>query len=98
GLSLEHALSMLKYLSTEFEVNDLLKASDQSNAKLLERVGNIPLGIEFIVGQMSLGKSRGQIDYELRGYPSLNEASDHDDKKKRLSDIIVFSFKGMYEA
>jgi len=97
GLSIEDALSMLKFLAVKFNIKSILHSSDFQNVKLLERVGNIPLGIEFIVGQISLGKSLGQVFKELEGYPSLDDLVDEDEKKKRLSDIILFSFKDMYE-
>lgn len=97
GLNTEDALQMLKHLAREYKINDLLKASDHDNIKLIEKVGRIPLGIEFIIGQMSFGKSRGQIYAELEGYPSIEKIEDENEKKKRLSDIILFSFKDMYE-
>lgn len=97
GLTVEDALLMLKYLAGEFDVKAILNASDFQNVKLLERVGNVPLGIEFVVGQMALGKSLGQIYRELDGYPSLDQVTDEDEKKKRLSAIILFSFRNMYE-
>jgi len=97
GLAIEDALKMLKYLASEHNIKDILNATDHDNIRLIERVGGIPLGIEFIVGQMSLGKSRGQIYDELLGYPSLKNARDESEKRKVLSDIILFSFKDMYE-
>lgn len=97
GLAIEDAIQMLKYLASEYDIKDILNASDYDNIKLIEKVGYIPLGIEFIVGQMSLGKSRGQIYNELQGYPSLEGVKDDSEKRKRLSDIILFSFKNMYE-
>lgn len=96
GLALDDALKMLKYLAHEFNIKDILNATDHDNIKIIEKVGCIPLGIEFIIGQMSLGKSRGQIYNELLGYPSL-EGIEEVEKRKRLSDIILFSFKNMYE-
>lgn len=97
GLSVEDALKMLKYLASEHNIKDILSATDHDNVKLLEKVGFVPLGIEFIIGQMSLGKNRGQIYNELQGYPSLEEVKTPEEKRKRLSDIILFSFKNMYE-
>ena len=97
GLSVEDALKMLKYLASEHNTKEVLNATDHTNIKLLEKVGCIPLGIEFIIGQMSLGKSRGQIYNELQGYPSLEESKTPEEKRKNLSDIILFSFKNMYE-
>lgn len=97
GLSLEDALKMLKYLASGYDIKDILKATDHDNIKLIEKVGCVPLGIEFIIGQMSLGKSRGQIYNELQGYPSLEGVKEEGEKRKRLSDIILFSFKNMYE-
>jgi tetratricopeptide (TPR) repeat protein len=97
GLTIEDALSMLKYLAKEFNLNAVLNASDFNNVRLLEKVGNIPLGIEFIVGQMALGRNLGQIYRELNGYPNLEQVLDEEEKKKRLSEIILFSFKDMYE-
>lgn len=97
GLAVDDALKMLKYLASEHGIKDILNATDHDNIKLIEKVGCIPLGIEFIVGQMSLGKSRGQIYSELQGYPSLEGVKDESEKRKRLSDIILFSFKNMYE-
>lgn len=96
GLRAEDALKMLKYLANEYKIKDILNSTDHDNIKLLERVGFIPLGIEFVIGQMSLGKSRGQIYEELQGYPSL-EGVKPEERNKKLSDIILFSFKNMYE-
>lgn len=97
GLKIEDALKMLKFLASEYNIKAILNATDHDNIKLLEKVGCIPLGIEFIIGQMSLGKTIGQIYQELEGYPSLDKVSNDAEKKKRLSDIILFSFKNMYE-
>lgn len=98
GLAIDDALKMLKYLAKEYNIKDILNATDHDNIKLIEKVGCIPLGIEFIIGQMSLGKTRGEIFAELQGYPSLDNVKDESEKRKRLSDIILFSFKNMYEA
>lgn len=97
GLDVEDALYMLKHLAKENNIKDILKANDHDNIILIEKVGRIPLGIEFLIGQMSLGKSRGQIYQELEGYPSIEKVENDTEKKKRLSDIILFSFKDMYE-
>jgi tetratricopeptide (TPR) repeat protein len=97
GLAIEDALMMLKYLAAEYNIKDILNATDHDNIMLIEKVGRIPLGIEFIIGQMALGKSRGQIYEELQGYPSLEDAKSESEKRKILSDIILFSFKDMYE-
>jgi tetratricopeptide (TPR) repeat protein len=97
GLAIEDALKMLKYLASEYKIKDILNATDHDNIILIEKVGRIPLGIEFIIGQMALGKSRGQIYNELQGYPSLENAKSESEKRKILSDIILFSFKDMYE-
>lgn len=97
GLAVDDALKMLKYLASEYNIKDILNATDHDNIKLIEKVGCIPLGIEFIIGQMSLGKSRGQIYNELQGYPSLEYVESESEKRKRLSDIILFSLKNMYE-
>ena len=97
GLAVEDALKMLKYLASEYNIKDILHATDYDNIKLIEKVGGIPLGIEFIIGQMSLGKSRGQIYNELQGYPSLKDVKNESERRKLLSDIILFSFKNMYE-
>jgi len=97
GLAVEDALKMLKYLAAEYNIKDILNATDHDNIRLIERVGYIPLGIEFIIGQMALGKSRRQIYDELQGYPSLKDAENESEKRKILSDIIMFSFKDMYE-
>jgi len=97
GLAVDDALKMLKYLASEYNIKDILNATDHDNIKLIEKVGCIPLGIEFIIGQMSLGKSRGQIYNELQGYPTLENVKSESEKRKRLSDIILFSFKNMYE-
>jgi len=98
GLAVEDALAMLKYLAKEYGVKDILKASDHDNIILVEKVGRIPLGIEFIVGQMSKGKNRGEIYQELEGYPSLEGVTNERERKKILSDIILFSFQNMYES
>ncbi|MBN1968800.1 MAG: hypothetical protein JW870_05500 [Candidatus Delongbacteria bacterium] len=98
GLNTEDALSMLKYLADKQELREITnQPGDHTNIKLIEKVGRIPLGIEFIIGQMALGKSKGQIFQELEGYPSVDQAKSQEEKKKRLSDIILFSFKDMYE-
>jgi len=98
GLEIEDSLKMLKYLAREHNIKDILNSTDYNNIKLIEKVGCIPLGIEFIIGQMALGKSRGEIYSELQGYPNLEGVKDESEKKKILSDIILFSFKNMYEA
>lgn len=98
GLEIEDALAMLKYLAKEYNVKDVLKASDHDNIILVEKVGKIPLGIEFIIGQMAKGKNRGEIYQELNGYPSIDEAKSERERKKVLSDIILFSFQNMYES
>ncbi len=98
GLAIEDALSMLKYLARTYNIKDILHATDHHNIKLIEKVGGVPLGIEFIIGQMTKGKSRGEIYSELEGYPSLEGVIDERERKKRLSDIILFSFQNMYEA
>jgi len=98
GLAIEDALSMLKYLANEYNIKDILHATDHNNIILIEKVGRIPLGIEFIIGQMTKGKSRGEIYSELEGYPSLEGVTDEQERKKRLSDIILFSFQNMYES
>ncbi len=97
GLAIEDALAMLKYLAKEYQVKDIIKATDHDNIILVEKVGRIPLGIEFIIGQMAKGKSRGEIYQELRGYPSLEGITNERERKKILSDIILFSFENMYE-
>ncbi len=98
GLDIEDALAMLKYLAKEYDVKDIQKATDHDNIILVEKVGKIPLGIEFIIGQMSKGKSRGEIYRELEGYPSLEGVTNGRERKKILSDIILFSFQNMYES
>jgi Tfp pilus assembly protein PilF len=97
GLAIEDTLKMLKYLASEHNIKDILNATDHDNIILIEKVGRIPLCIEFIIIQMALGKSRGEIYNELQGYPSLENAKSESEKRKILSDIILFSFKGMYE-
>jgi len=98
GLDIEDALTMLKYLAREHDVKDILKSTDHDNIILVEKVGKIPLGIEFIIGQMSKGKSRGEIYRELEGYPSLEGVTNGRERKKILSEIILFSFQNMYES
>jgi len=97
GLAVDDALKMLKYLANEYNIRDVINSTDHDNIKLIEKVGCIPLGIEFIIGQMYLGKNRGQIYNELQGYPSLENVKSESQKRKQLSDIILFSFKNMYE-
>jgi len=97
GLNTEDALKMLKFLATEYNIKDILNANDHDNIKLLDKIGCIPLGIEFVVGQMTLGKSRGKIYQELEGFPDLSNLSDNEEKRRKLSDIILFSYKNMYE-
>ena len=62
-----------------------------------EKVGGIPLGIEFIIGQLARKKSLGQIYEELEGYPDVNEATTGEEKRRLLSEIILFSFRDMFE-
>ena len=100
GLSISDSLQMLDFLAenyTERPIKAILSTSELQKIKILNRVGNIPLGIEFIVGQLANGKSLGQIYQELEGYPTLENIRDEDEKRKRLSDILLFSFKDMYE-
>lgn len=97
GLDLGDALKMLKYFASEYNIRDILNSSNHDNIRLLEKVGYIPLGIEFIIGQMALGKTRGQIYAALEGYPSVDSVRSDEEKRARLSDIILFSFKNMYE-
>lgn len=98
GLAIEDALAMLKYLAREYDIKDILNATDHDNIALVKKVGRIPLGIEFIIGQMSKGKNRGEIYQELEGYPSLENVTDEKERKRVLSDIILFSFQNMYES
>ena len=99
GLGMKDALSMLEYHAKTYSVADISNAPDPNNVALVEKVGGIPLGIEFIVRQMANGRSRGDIIRELEGegYPELNDDMDDDQKEERLSEIIRFSFKDMYE-
>lgn len=94
------ALAMLEYLGSNFidtPIKSIKNASEFQKIKIVERVGRIPLGIEFIVGQLARGKGLGQIYQELEGYPSLEGITNENEKRQRLSDIITFSFKDMYE-
>jgi tetratricopeptide (TPR) repeat protein len=100
GLSMADALAMLEYLGHSFiekPIKSITSASEFQKIKIVEKVGGIPLGIEFIVGQLAIGKGLGQIYQELEGYPSLEGIEDEEEKRQRLSDIIAFSFKDMYE-
>lgn len=100
GLKMEDGLQMLRYYAefvSPFPIKDILKSSDHNNIKLLEKVGCIPLGIEFIIGQMSHGKTRGDVIRELEGYPIIDINSSENERKKAMSEIIQFSFKDMYE-
>jgi hypothetical protein len=97
GLSTEDALSMLKFLANEFEVRAITNAPQNLSEWILKQVGNVPLGIEFVVGQLKAGKDLGKIKQELEGFPSVESAEDDFERKKRLSQIILFSFENMYE-
>ncbi len=100
GLSIADSLQMLDFLADNYSekpIRAILSTSEVQKIKILNRVGNIPLGIEFIVGQLANGKDLGQIYQELEGYPTLENVKDEDEKRKRLSDILLFSFKDMYE-
>ncbi len=100
GLSMSDALAMLEYLGNNFidkPLKSIVSASEFQKIKIVERVGRIPLGIEFIVGQLARSKGLEQIYQELEGYPSLEGITNEDEKRQRLSDIITFSFKDMYE-
>jgi tetratricopeptide (TPR) repeat protein len=100
GLSTPEAVEMLKYLAANNpnkEVTDILNADHGNNVRLVEKLGRIPLMIEFAVGRMSNGKSRGDIDAELMGYPSLSDARSTDERKRIMADIIDFQFSNMYE-
>ncbi len=100
GLSMSDALAMLEYLGQSFiekPIKSIISASEFQKIKIVEKVGRIPLGIEFIVGQLARGKGLGQIYQELEGYPSLEGVVNEDEKRQKLSDIILFSFKDMYE-
>ena len=100
GLSMSDALAMLEYLGRSFiekDIKSITSASEFQKIKIIEKVGGIPLGIEFIIGRLVAGKGLGQIYQELEGYPSLEGIEDEEEKRKRLSDIIAFSFKDMYE-
>ena len=98
GLELEDALAMLKYGADTYEIRDIKNATDHDNMILLEKVCKIPLGIKFIIEQMRRGKTRGAIYQELSGYPDLNNDNmDDNEKKAKMSEIIQFSFKDMYE-
>ncbi len=101
GLSLTKAYDMLIWLAEnnrEKRILEIINSSEKMNLKLIERVGKIPLAIEFIIGQLIRGKSRGQIFQELEGYPSIEDAKTPKEKKQRMSEIILFSFKDMYES
>ncbi len=95
GLCADDALNMLLFHAHENKINDIINATEHNNRILVTKVGNIPLGVEFIIGQMKLGKSRGKIYEELNGYPSLEDNINEAEKKKRMSEIIAFSFKDM---
>lgn len=100
GLTTTEALEMLKFLAGNNPngvVNDILKADEGNNIRLIEKLGRIPLMIEFVVGRMSNKKTRGEIDAELRGYPSLEDERDPEKKRRILSEIIEFQFANMYE-
>jgi len=100
GLSIADSLQMLDFLAENYSekpIRAILSTSEFQKIKILNRVGNIPLGIEFIVGQLANGKDLGRIYEELEGYPTLENVKDEDEKRKRLSDILLFSFKDMYE-
>lgn len=100
GLSIQDALALLDYLARNYSekpINAILSTSEFQKVKIIEKIGRIPLGIEFIIGQLARGKNLGQIYHELEGYPSVENVKDENEKKQRLSDIIMFSFKDMYE-
>ena len=101
GLETKDALGMLNFYAKKFNIADIKNKTEHENTLLVEKVDKIPLGIEFITGQMKRGKTRGDIYKELAGYPALdksdkNEAGDRE-RDATLSKIIRFSFQDMYE-
>jgi len=99
-ISEDESLHMLKYLAQNLvdkPILEILNATDYQNRQLVNRVGRIPLVITFIVGQLSLKNSKGDIYKQLEGYPDISNFIQKD-KSKILSDIISFSFKNMYES
>lgn len=100
GLSEYEALEMLNYLAGHNPnkvVNDILNSDAGNNLRLVKKLGMIPLMIEFAVGRMSNGKTRGEIDAELKGYRSLDNIGDKNERKKIIAEIIDFQFSSMYE-
>jgi tetratricopeptide (TPR) repeat protein len=96
SLEVEDALKMLKYLAEEYEIKDILKASDYENIRLLHRVGRIPLAIEFVIHQMRQGKSRGEVFRSLEDYATSEDSKLPE--RERQTDLVVFCFKDTYEA
>ncbi len=97
GLEIEDALSMLKYKAEHHDAADILRTDANRNMILVERVQRIPLGIEFIVGQLASGKTRGDIHRQLDGYPELEDDAGDEKNQEKLSQIIQFLFRDMYE-
>lgn len=102
GLQIPDALTMLNHLvrnNLRSQVHFIDSSNDKKKKEILQKIGCMPLGIEFIVKQMAKGKSLGQVYQELEGYPSLEgiENKSEVEKKRVMSDILLFSFKNMYE-
>jgi hypothetical protein len=100
GLKEVEALEMLMDSAAESEtrkgIKYILNASRHVNLQLVKKVGCVPIGISFIVEQMRLGKSAGQILYELEGFPSLDKNSFNEvERSKKISKIIQFAYKNM---
>lgn len=100
GLNTADALKMLESLARNHPtpIKSILKASDFQRETIINRIGGIPLGIEFFVGQAARKKNFGQIYEELEGYPDIEEAKTESEKQSILSEIIQFSFRDMYES
>lgn len=102
GLSQRKAQDMLYYFAEHLArkpVLDILNATENDNIRLVERLGCVPLLIEFAVAQLSNGrKTRGQIYEELKGFPSVDTIVDGEERQNIISEIITFQFQNMYES
>ncbi len=102
GLSPTKALEMLYYFASKLNrepVYDIINATEYDNLRLIEKLGCVPMLIEFTVAQLSNGtKNRGQIYAELEGFPAVDSLKDAEKRRNVISEIISFQFQNMYES
>lgn len=96
----DDAIDMLRFLAKSINpdkpVKLILNEGRSQNAVLANKANRIPIVLEFIVGQLSFGKSVGQIMQVLEGFPDVKSVS-LTERDKVISNIISFMFQYMYE-